>query len=1022
VSLPPLRRQSGAIPLLEGRALPQPLRPTPSAEMPAGGAAAASLAARLERLGAELSATADRAAAEEAWNAGTVAGEANPGAQMQGGGVLYRTAFNRAAVDASARRLEIRTREELARAFEANPADPEAFAAAAQSWREQTRQGLPEHVAAIFAQRFDAIALPYANQARENLRRRVADDAVSTYNAALPGRVADLERAASQALADPAAARAMRQIEDQAVAEAVALGPREAFEAGGRRFPADPSRTGALTAAQVTEQIQKVERARTDAAVMAAWRAAGGGLQWIVDFERNGATPGFSPFAQRQAAQGRALGTVDAFAARVPEAWRPIAEQAARENGLPPALLLALLGVESAGNAQARSPAGAVGPAQILPSTARDPGIPGLEPLPEAALTDPARAIPWAARYLAGLRERFGGDIGKALAAYNAGMRRVERAEREGADLPAETRNYLATLMPAAAGAGGALPSAETARIAARLRATHAAETQAAAAGQAAQRAELERQIAENLAAIGVNGRPVHVLSEAQLAAAGLDPARVLERERMRAEAYAADQTARLTVSPQALQDLAASFAPGTDNFRADPEAATRLLAMLRQRGVQIANVELAERIRDLSTEAQATGQRRSITAEEGAAAGLTPEKVAEINRDLALAGDTGAIRREAAGLPEAEREAFLARFPLTGPEAHRNAQRVRATAEAFAERDRAVAQDAAAYAMAGSPILRELGGRIAAGDWNALGPFIRQMRAEQELLGIAQAARRDLPKPFVEALYQRIANSPDADAAWAALASLTEAAGLPAVQRIVREWRPEGERQDDRRRAIVVAAALRGQDDETARLVLRGAFVLRDNPMPASTRQTVQEAVDRHVRGALERQPGVRADITAAAVAAAAATAIGEGRMARPASAGDFGAVLERMAPVTTYAGERTMLPPGMRERAFHDLLAALPPERLDGAEAQDGRPITPAMLARGDFILRAVAPGRYMLRLGTHVVPDARRPGEAFILDLNGAQPAPAAAARPAGESDRRRASPRSLVRPIEGWEDEP
>jgi hypothetical protein len=308
MSLPPLRRRSLDVPLFEGRALPGVLRAQGAIDLPnASAAATAGLAARIDRLTAEADRIADRAAAEEAWNAGTVAGEADPGAQMQGGGTLYRTAFNRAAVDAAARRLEISTREELARAFEANPADPEAFAAAAQTWREQVRRGLPEHVGAVFAQRFDAIALPYVNQARENLRRRVADDAVSTYYAALPGRIADLERAAGQAVADPAAAQALRRIEDQIVAEAVALGPREAFEAGGRRFAADPSRAGALTATQVTEQIERLERARNEAAVLAAWRAAGGGLPWIIDFERNAGGGGaFSPFAQRQAAQGRA--------------------------------------------------------------------------------------------------------------------------------------------------------------------------------------------------------------------------------------------------------------------------------------------------------------------------------------------------------------------------------------------------------------------------------------------------------------------------------------------------------------------------------------------------------------------------------------------------------------------------------------------------------------------------------------------------------------------------------------------
>jgi hypothetical protein len=418
--------------------------------------------------------------------------------------------------------------------------------------------------------------------------------------------------------------------------------------------------------------------------------------------------------------------------------------------------------------------------------------------------------------------------------------------------------------------------------------------------------------------------------------------------------------------------------------------------------------------------EAEQTGRAPRMSEEDAAAAGLAPERLAQINASLALAADRGAIRAEAARLPEGERAAFLARFALTGPEAARNAERVRAAAEAFAERDRAVREDAAAYALAGSPVLRELGQRVAEGDLRALGDFIRQQRAAQAELGIDPARRRDLPRPFVEALYQRIANSPDADAAWVTLGALIDAAGLPAVQRIIGEWRPDGDRPDDRRRAIAVAAALRGQDDDTARLVLRGAFVLRDNPLVDATRLNVQQAVDAHLGSALALRPDTRADLTAAAVAAAAATAAREGRMARPFGRSDFGGLLERLAPVTTWAGERTMLPPGMGERAFREVLAALPPERLDGAQAADGRPITPAMIARGDIALRAVGPGRYLLALGDREVLDARRPGAAFVLDLNGAEPA--AAAPPAGPAARRRATPGALVRPIEGWGDEP
>lgn len=985
---PPLRRQSLEIPAPMAQAQPQPVRPVAAGEVGMGRAAAlAGLGARLERLTAQLHDRADRETIEAAWAAGTEAAEADPSVRMEGGGALYRTAFNRAAVDSAARRLEVMARQELSGLAERHAADPEAFIAGATRWRDETAQSLPAIARASFQQRFDALALPMANAVREQQRRRVADDALSSMAAVLPARLADVERAAGQALADPQAWTAARRIEDQTVAELVALGPREAFQAGGRSWPADPSRAGALSAVEVTQRIEALRQTRDFALAEAAWRAAGGGLAWIEQFERGGAAR-VSPFAQREASQGRMLATPERLRARVPEAWQPHLARAAAETGLPVALLAALAGHESGGRADAVSPKGAVGPMQILPSTAADPGLPGVPPLPREALTDPARAIPWGARYLAALRDRFDGDLGRALAAYNAGMGRVERAARGEQPLPQEARDYLATLLPAIPAQDG-LNSAERGRIAARLRAMEAQDRAATREGETLRRAELDRRMAENLAAIAQQGRPVHVLTEAEIAAAGRDPVQVLERERMAMEGHAAAELARTTADPAALRDLAARFAPGTANFSADPAAAVRLLNHLAQRGVQIEGAALQERIRDLTVEAEASGERRAITAEEGAAAGLPPERVAAINRELELAADRGALRRQAAALPEAEREAFLARFPLTGPDARRNAERVQATVQAFEARDRAVREDAAGYAMAGSPALRDLAQRVQGGELAALPEFVRGLRAEQERLGIAAERRRDLPKPFVEAFYQRIANSPDADAAWGALGALREALGLPGLRRTLAEWRMEGEGRDDRRRAIAVAGAIMDRDEAVSRQILRGAFALRDNPPPEALRRDVQTALDLHLGPALERRPEARADIAAAALAAGAALAAARGRSAEPLRRADLAGVLERLAPVASYNGRLTLLPEGMSERAFLDVMDALPPERLAGAVAADGRPITPAMVARGGFQLEAVGPGRYVLRHGGRDVLDANRPGGAFVLDLNGAAP---------------------------------
>lgn len=102
-------------------------------------------------------------------------------------------------------------------------------------------------------------------------------------------------------------------------------------------------------------------------------------------------------------------------------------EAAARE-GLPPALVAAVIRQESAFDPRATSPAGAVGLMQLMPGTAaelaRDPR-PRL--VDEDALTDPDLSLELGARYLAAMLDRFDDSRIAALIAYNAGPHRYER-------------------------------------------------------------------------------------------------------------------------------------------------------------------------------------------------------------------------------------------------------------------------------------------------------------------------------------------------------------------------------------------------------------------------------------------------------------------------------------------------------------------------------------------------------------------------------------------------------------------
>ena len=113
--------------------------------------------------------------------------------------------------------------------------------------------------------------------------------------------------------------------------------------------------------------------------------------------------------------------------------YEGLIRSASNRHNVDAALIRAIIKVESDFDSSARSQKGATGLMQLMPETARLHNV--------ADLYDPSDNIEGGVRHLKLLLGKYQGDLALSLAAYNAGIKAVER--HGGIPPFAETRDYV---------------------------------------------------------------------------------------------------------------------------------------------------------------------------------------------------------------------------------------------------------------------------------------------------------------------------------------------------------------------------------------------------------------------------------------------------------------------------------------------------------------------------------------------------------------------------------------------------
>ncbi len=171
-----------------------------------------------------------------------------------------------------------------------------------------------------------------------------------------------------------------------------------------------------------------------------------------------------------------------------PAGWAPDGDKKQRlknleqKYGLPAGLLDSVWSAESGRGKNMRSSAGAMGHFQFMPATAKQYGLENPDDFNQSSDA--------AARYYRDLMRRYGGNLEKAVAAYNWGPGNVDR--KGLGNLPAETRGYLGKVL---GGMGGGVQISQTTHI----NVTGAKDAQGTASAIEGRQARVNGDIVRNL-------------------------------------------------------------------------------------------------------------------------------------------------------------------------------------------------------------------------------------------------------------------------------------------------------------------------------------------------------------------------------------------------------------------------------------------------------------------------------------------------------------------------------------------